>query len=243
VTLPSIETLYEVCEQTWPCADKFDAGGFTIRNGRGGGKRVSAATLNGALHDVKFDAAEAAMTALHQPMLFQLRDGEEELDTQLEGRGYQIIDPVNVYAASAETLATELPPRTVAIPAWEPLQVMKEIWAEGGLGPERIDVMMRADVKKTGFVSRWNDHPAGTAYLGMYQGISMLHALEIKQEQRRNGLARWVMRRAGFWTLENGGHTVSVICVKTNKAANALYKSLGMSLIGSYHYRIKELRG
>ncbi|MFY0594947.1 MAG: GNAT family N-acetyltransferase [Cognatishimia sp.] len=238
-----MQTLYDVCEQTWPCAAQFEAGGFTIRDGKGGGKRVSAATLNGALEDAKFDDAEAAMTTLNQPMLFQLREGENELDTQLEARGYQIIDPVNVYAAKAEILATELPPRTVAIPAWEPLQIMKEIWAEGGLGPERVEVMMRANVVKTGFISRWNDHPAGTSYLGMHQGISMLHALEIKQEQRRNGLARWAMRRAGFWTLENGGHTVSVICVKTNKAANALYQSLGMSLIGSYHYRIKEPYG
>lgn len=242
MTLPNIQSLYDVCEHTWPSASRFTAGGFTIRDGAGGGKRVSAATLNGALAEADFDSAEAAMSDLGQPYLFQLRQGEETLDAELEARGYSVIDPVNVYAIKAEDLATELPPRTVAIPAWEPLQIMREIWASGGIGPERVNVMMRADVPKTGFISRWNDQPAGTSYLGMFNGISMLHALEIKSEHRRNGLARWAMRRAGYWTLENGGHTVSVICTRENAAANALYQSLGMTLIGPYHYRIKDTR-
>ncbi|UZD90551.1 GNAT family N-acetyltransferase [Cognatishimia activa] len=239
MTLPTIETLYDVCEATWPCASASEAGGFVIRDGQGGGKRVSAATLAGALKDADIGVAELAMASLDQSPLFQVREGEDTLDAILADNGYDIIDPVNVYAAHVDVLATERPPRTVAIPAWEPLQIMKEMWAAGGIGPKRIDVMHRAKGPKTGFVSRWQDKPAGTSYAAIHEGISMMHALEIKAEQRRNGLARWAMRRLAYWTMENGGETVSVICTQENEAANGLYQSLGMTKIGTYHYRIK----
>ncbi len=239
MTLPSIEQLYAVCEATWPCATQSEAGGCIIRDGQGGGKRVSAATLNVPISKIDLKAAEAAMTALSQPLLFQVRAGETDLDRLLEAEGYQIVDPVNVWAASADSVATELPPRTVAIPAWEPLQIMREIWQAGGIGPARIEVMHRACTPKSGFVSRWQDKPAGTSFIAMHNGIAMVHALEIKADQRRNGLARWAMRRAAFWTLQNGGHCLSVICTQGNAAANGLYASLGMQNIGTYHYRIK----
>lgn len=239
MTLPSVQTLYEVTEATWPQASNWQEAGFTIREGQGGGKRVSAATLASALSEADIEAAEKAMRELGQAPLFMLRDGEEGFDTTLEDRGYEVIDPVNLYAIEAKDLARDDIPRTIAIPAWEPLRIMEEIWAEGGIGPARIEVMRRAGSPKTGIVSRFNDKPAGTAFMAMHQGITMLHALEILGTQRRNGLGRWAMHRAGNWTLENGGHTVSVLCTKANDAANGLYQSLGMSLIGAYHYRIK----
>lgn len=239
MTQPSLDQLYQVCDATWPAAATSEAGGFTIRDGQGGGKRVSAATLNVPLGQADIPAAETAMLLLDQRPLFQLRAGETALDAALEERGYAVIDPVNLYAIAAKDLATERPPRTVAIPAWEPLQIMREIWADGGIGEARINVMKRAKEPKTGFISRWQDKPAGASFAGMHHGISMVHALEIKPAHRRNGIARWAMIRTAFWTLANGGHTVSVICTQSNTAANALYQSLGMEKIGSYHYRIK----
>ncbi|WP_370229275.1 GNAT family N-acetyltransferase [Cognatishimia sp.] len=239
MSLPSIQTLYDVTEATWPHAGAWNEGGFTIRDGQGGGKRVSAATLAGPLAEAKIETAEAAMRNLQQPLLFMLRAGEEDLDAELDARGYEVIDPVNIYAAKADALARDDIPRTIAIPAWEPLRIMEEIWAAGGIGPARIEVMRRACTPKTGIVSRFNDQPAGTSFMAMSQGISMVHALEILPGHRRSGLGRWAMHRAGQWTLKNGGHTVSVICTQANDAANGLYQSLGMSLIGAYHYRIK----
>lgn len=239
MTALSAEKLYEVIEATWPPAAKSRKAAFTIRDGQGGGKRVSAATLDGSLSVGDIRSAEDAMRALDQTPLFQIRHGEEALDEMLEAAGYQIADPVNMYAAPAEHIATELPPRTIAIPAWEPLQIMEEIWATGGIGRERINVMHRGCTPKSAFVSRWNDKPAGASFVAMHDGIAMLHALEILPEQRRNGLARWAMRRAAFWTIAQGGHTLSVICTKENDAANALYSHLGMDVIGQYHYRIK----
>ncbi|MGH1463831.1 MAG: GNAT family N-acetyltransferase [Cognatishimia sp.] len=239
MTLPNIKTLYQVAEATWPPAAHMSAHGFTLRDGQGGGKRVSAATLNADLALADIDAAAQAMRQMGQTPLFQLRDGEDALDAQLAQRGYQLIDPVNIYAAAASDIATELPPRTIAIPAWEPLKIMEEIWMTGGIDRSRIDVMHRAVGPKTGFLSRFNDKPAGAAFAAMQDGVTMLHALEILPAHRRNGLARWALRRAAYWTLDNGGHTLCVICTQENTAANKLYESLGMALSGQYHYRIK----
>ncbi len=233
-------TLYDVIDGTWPAAATHSCGCFTLRDGQGGGKRVSAATLNGDLVLDDIAAAEAGMRALNQQPLFQIREGDTELDVALETRGYEVVDPVIMYVISAKELATERPPRTAAIPAWEPLQIMKEIWAEGGIGPARLEVMNRAPMPKTGFVSRWQDKPAGTSFLGMHNGIGMVHALEILPFQRRQGVARFLMHRAAFWTLENGGTHLAVICTKANVGANRLYSSLGMTVVGEYHYRCKS---
>nr|WP_204115044.1 GNAT family N-acetyltransferase [Shimia biformata] len=232
--------MYEVIESTWPPASTRKIGNVTLREGRGGGKRVSAATVDGALDPQKLPDFEAAMRAMDQPALFMIRDGQEVLDMQLADAGYEVIDPVTMYAAPAQDIASEVPPRTAAIAAWEPLQIMLEIWQAGGIGAGRIEVMKRAEGPKTGFISRWNDHPAGTSFMAVHDGVGMVHALEILPSQRRQGVARWLMRRAAFWTLARGGHTLAVICTTANQGANALYSSLGMTVVGQYHYRIKQ---
>lgn len=239
MSVPSLDTLYGVLDATWPAATQKTAGGFTIRDGQGGGKRASAATLADPLSGADIVAAEQAMAQLGQPALFMVRVGEDALDHALSARGYEIVDPVNLYLSPADTIATELPPRTIAIPSTEPLTIMAEIWETGGIGPARLEVMRRVSGAKTYLLSRSEDQPAGTAFVGMLEGVAMLHALEILPEHRRKGLGRWAMRRAAFWALEQGAPWVSVLCTQANAAANALYLSLGMQLKGTYHYRIK----
>lgn len=239
VILPDAQKLYEVVEATWAPATVFSQDNVTLRDGRGGGKRVSAATVDGVLTRVARQQAEDAMRALGQRPLFMLTDGQDQLDRDLANAGYDKFDHVTMYAAPARDIATEVPPRTAAIAAWEPLEIMREIWATGGINESRIDVMKRVTGPKTGFVSRWNDKPAGASFLAMHGAISMVHALEILPHQRRQGVARWLMIKAAFWTLAQGGDTISVICTTANSGANALYSSLGMTVVGHYHYRIE----
>ncbi|GAA6181660.1 GNAT family N-acetyltransferase [Shimia sp. NS0008-38b] len=239
--LPSADTLFDVLDATWPAAAIQRKGAFLIRNGKGGGKRVSAATSlkDAGLQDVVM--AETAMSSFSQVPLFQLRDEETLLDDTLKKRGYELVDPVTMYVIPAIDLADQSLPRTAAIPAWEPLKIMEEIWAAGGVGPERLNVMRRAKGPKTGFVSRWNDKPAGASFLAMHSGVGMVHALEILSSQRRQGIAKFLMRRAAKWVLQNGGTHLSVVCTTANVGANALYTSLNMSVVGKYHYRLKPV--
>lgn len=226
-----------IVDGTWPAARYDTRGPFQLREGQGGGSRVSAASARGPVTEGDIDAAEAAMQAMGQKRIFCLRPGDEKLDSQLAGRGYQILDPVNIYACPVTRLTDQPVPRVTAFAIWPPLAIMSEIWAQGGIGPERLAVMNRAAGPKTGLLLRNKDQPAGTAFVAMHGDVAMLHALEIMPDHRRQGLGRWAARAAAFWALDNRAQTFSVICTKANDAANGLYHALGMEIVGEYHYR------
>ena len=65
----------------------------------------------------------------------------------------------------------------------------------------------------------------------------MIHALEISDQHRRQGLARHLTRAAAFWAQDNGAAYLTLVTTQANIGANALYASLGMTLVGQYHYR------
>lgn len=227
-----------IIDSTWPAAQIIQHHKFTIREGQGGGSRVSAATANRALSDEDLSAAEQAMRAMDQPCLFMIRPGEEALDQQLEVRGYRVLDPVNIYRCDARLLTDQAIPRVTVFTIWEPLAIMHEIWERAGIGPARLAVMARAGGPKTGLLMRRKDTPAGAGFVAMHEDLAMVHALEILPEHQRQGLGQWAMRASAFWALDNGARTLSVICTKANEGANALYRSLGMEIAGTYHYRV-----
>lgn len=226
-----------IVDGTWPAAHYQTLGPFLLRQGQGGGSRVSAASRIGDVADADIDAAEAAMQAMGQQRLFCLWPGDEALDARLAKRGYDILDPVNIYACPVDHL-TDIPlPRVTVFNVWEPLAIMREIWAQGGIGPERLAIMERAKGPKTGQLMRRSDQAAGTGFVAVHDGIAMMHALEILPDHRRQGMGQWAMRAAAFWALDNGAKTLSVICTKANAGAIGLYQSLGMESVGEYHYR------
>ena len=233
---PTTQQLFEASDQTWPAARVWTDGPWTLREGKGGGKRVSAASANGPVTEADIEAAETAMRGVGQSPLFMLRDGEDRLDALLAAKGYAVVDPVTVYTLPIERLTDKPIPRVTAFAVWEPLAIMTEIWAEGGIGPARLAVMARAKTK-TGIFTRWNEMPGGVAFAAVHDGICMVHAVEVRPEQRRQGVAEWMMRKAAFWGHAQGATHISVLCVKQNEAANALYRALGFAPVGGYHYR------
>ncbi|MEL7211488.1 MAG: GNAT family N-acetyltransferase [Pseudomonadota bacterium] len=227
---PDLPKLLDVLEATWPPAAITQINGWTIRDGAGGGKRVSAATGSGDITVV-----EAEM----KTPLFQMR-GDQPEDAALEAAGYARIDPTTLYVAPVEVLATELPPRVTTFEVWEPLQIMREIWAEGGIGPARVAVMARVIGPKAGLFGRIDNKPAGAGFVAIHDSIAMVHALEVLQDHRRKGLGVYMMRQAAFWARRNGATHLALAVTEANQAANALYAGLGLTPVGGYHYRIKK---
>lgn len=237
MSLPDAEKLYDVIDGTWPAAAVRAQGPWLIREGKNGGQRVCAATATQPVTADDLPAAEAAMQALNQPRLFQVRDDQNALDQTLEDHGYAVVDPVNMWVAPVDDIATQFPPPVTAFAVWEPLAIQIDTWAKGDIGPGRIAVMERAPQPKTALLGRLNDSPAGCAYVGVHQDTAMLHAMYVLPHQRKQGMARWFIRLAGFWARDNGAKFLSVVCTQDNAAANTLYSELGMTLVGQYHYR------
>lgn len=239
MNFPDIPRLYDTTNATWPALSVRRHEGWDIRNGAGGGKRASAATLaQESIADIA--VAELAMLALGQTKLFMIRQNDTELDMALAARGYEIIDPVTLYVCENAALVPEMLPRAQSYAIWEPLQVMREIWAAGGITPERIELMHRVQGPKTGLLARSADTPAGAAFLALNGDIAMIHAVEVLDSFRRTGVARKLMAQAAKWAQDNGANYMSLMTTTHNAAANELYLSMGMIPAGTYHYRIKE---
>jgi GNAT superfamily N-acetyltransferase len=229
------EALAQVMDATWPPLRARRAGPWTIRDGAGGGKRVSAATADGDWHIPDIAVAETEMRALGQQPLFLIRDGEESLDATLAARGYGVIDPVMAYAIAADALPP--PAHMTSFPHWPPLSIARTLWAEGGIGPARLAVMDRVRGPRTAILGRTGDRPAGIAFVAMHGTTAMLHALEVSPRHRRQGSAQNILNAAAAWTVAHGGDTLSLVVIEANVAARCLYASRGMQVVGKYHYR------
>lgn len=236
---PGVEALYEAMQATWPPAATRNLGDVTLREGQGGGQRVSAATWDGPGPPTAaaLDAAEAGMREMGQVPLFMIRQGEEALDAALAARGYAMVDPVNAYAGPLAPHTAEPLPRARAFDIWPPLAIQIDLWKQGGIGPGRLAVMERAVGPKTTLLGRLDHTPAATGFVAIHDGIAMIHALEVIESCRRAGIGRLMTRKAAIWAEAQGATHLAALCTVANAPANALYASLGLSVVGQYHYR------
>lgn len=223
------DQLFAALEATWPPVSSRQVGPFRLREGAGGGKRVSAAVLEGPF-------TEAALADIADQPLFQLRQGQDDLDRALAARGYAVLDPSILYVAPIDRIAQK--PRPVSLlAAWPPLAMQRQVWADGGVGAERIAVMERACDPKMAFIARFENRVAGAGFIAIHDGIAMLHALQVEAYFRRKGVARYMVRGMAHWAREQGAHTFALAVTRGNTAACDLYSALGMVEAGSYHYR------
>lgn len=231
--------LRPVVEATWPAAASFAHGPWLIREGQGGGKRASAASALPGWNAASLALAESAMIALNQSPLFVVYPGDEALDAMLAQQGYGIIDPVAAYAAALADLCEQPPEPMTTFPHWPPMAIATELWAEAGIGAGRLAVMDRVRGPKTAILGRSRDRASGVAFVAIHENIAMLHALEVTPSKRRQGSAHNILRAAALWAHQNGANQLSLVVTEANENARRLYASLGMSIVGHYHYRQK----
>lgn len=236
MTLPDPDALFAALEGTWPALSHKAVSGWIIRDGAGGGKRVSAATATD--EGASIEEAEAAMRALSQAPLFMLRAGQTLLQDRLAVHGYRCVDPSVIYAAPIAAIAQE-PPAISLYPVWPPLAIMRRIWADGGIGAARVQVMARACGPKAGLIARSQDRAAGAAFCAVHDGIAMVHAVEVAPALRRKGVARNILQGAAFWAHAQGAQWLALAVTEANAPACALYDALGMQVMAQYSYRQK----
>ncbi|WP_172297556.1 N-acetyltransferase [Pseudoruegeria sp. HB172150] len=237
--LPAGPDLYPVVEGTWAPVRAFRVGPWMIREGGGGGQRVSAATAEPSFDPSDLAMAEKAMRDLGQKTLFMIREGDAQLDALLERQGYRIHDPVALYAIDIGELTSEKVPPVSAFSIWPPLAIQKDIWREAGIGPERCAVMDRVQGPKTSILARHNDQPAGAGFIACLKQTAMIHSVEVVPSHRRQGVGSNILRQAAHWAQDQGATVFSLAVTRSNEKANPLYTSLGMQVVGYYHYRVK----
>jgi N-acetylglutamate synthase len=238
MTLPSAQRCYRVIDVTWPPFVRQRVGPWTIRLDDSNSSRVCAASAMVPLQGGDIAQAAAAMRDAGQTPLFMIRETDSGLDGTLAALGYAVKDPVNIYAARLDTIAVSRPPPITTFEVWPPLAAQVEIWAAGGISAGRRAIMDRAPMPKTTILGRSGDQPAGSVFAGIDGDCAMIHALEIAVAHRRGGLARQMTVAAAFWAQTHGAQWLTLVTTRANTAANALYASLGMEVVGQYHYRV-----
>lgn len=221
---------------TWPPAALHRVGPWTLREGRGAGSRVSAATAERPVTVTEVVQAEAAMRAMGQTPLFRVAPGEDALDEMLAQTGYVLFDPVAVYAARLP-LPDAPGGAGGAYAIWPPLQVQSDIWRAGGIGAERQAVMARAPGPKAALLVRSGDRPAGAAFVALDGQVAVLHAVEVLAPLRRSGAGRALLLAGARWAGRQGADWLALAVTRANAPARALYAGLGLCEVGGYHYR------
>ena len=232
------ERIFDALHATWPPAETAEIGGWRVRQGANGGKRVSVTSGSGDLA-----VAEASMRALGQDPLFRLTSDDTSLDARLAARGYDIVDPTLVYAARANVLTDIASGDRSAHPCVESSSVRTEahevIWETGGIGPGRWAVMDRVVVPRDFLLARVAERPSGGAFVAADGAISMVHTVEVLPAFRRQGVARVLMQAAARFAVSNGADWLLLAVLASNAPAIALYEALGMQVAGRYHYRLR----
>lgn len=235
---PDLTRVFQALDATWPAEHFLHEDPWTLRLTRGAGRRVSAASLEGPLSLQALEAAEARMQALGQEALFAIRPGQQDLDDLLADRGYQIVDPVELRVAHVSTFPK---PETMrSFPHWPPLAIANQIWKDGGIGLARQKVMDRVTLPKSAILGRspkGTDRVSGVAFVASDGPIAMLHSLEVVPALRRQGSAYHIMCAAAHWAQDQGAEWLALLVKADNVAAVRLYTSLGMGVVGHYHYR------
>lgn len=234
--MSDLTAIFEAVEATWPPAASRPLGPFTLRDGAGGGKRVSAATASGPVRPGEIDAAEAAMPS----PLFQIRPGQAQLDDDLAARGYSLIDRTAILTLPL-TAPLVRPDPLLRYRLWPPLARMEEIWQQDGIGPERRAVMVRVQGPKTAIMGRNTDRATGVLFCAIHGEIAIVHALAVDPAARRQGTATNMMRDAACWAQDNGATLLGTLTLDQNAPARAVFASLGMGVVGHYQYRSKAL--
>lgn len=223
---------FDCIDTTWPAAAVKTAGGFIIRQGLGGGSRVSCASLIAPFESGSIDAVIAQHRAWGQEPKFMVRPQDCALDDALDKRGFTLFDPVTIYVGALCDMA-ESPAQT----RWPPEPDVSQAWRADGIGPERIAVMDRVTTPKTVLVHRIDGDPVAMAFVAKHEDTTMLHALFTVPTHRRQGLGGRILRQAAGWAAANGTTHLALVVTRANTGANALYAGFGLHAVSHYHYR------
>jgi GNAT superfamily N-acetyltransferase len=221
-------TLKDRMEATWPPLRKDRRGDWWLRQGAGGGQRVSAASPAGPRAVAELDGVIAAMS---EP-LFLLDAADTAVDQALAARGFVVHDPVVILAADPAVMAGQ----RVHVD-WPVPDAVQGLWALGKVGEGRLAVMGRVQGQKAALWIADQGEPVAVGFCGMKGDFAGVHAVFVAPHRRGQGLGRRLMQGIARWAVDQGARQMALAVTTANRPARQLYARLGMDEIGASHYR------
>jgi GNAT superfamily N-acetyltransferase len=221
-------SLAEQMEATWPPLRKWRQGDWWLREGAGGGQRVSAASPAGPRAVAELDQVIAAMDA----PLFLLDAGERAVDQALAARGFVVHDPVVNLAADPLGMAG-----AAVLSAWPAPKPVQMLWALGKIGPGRLAVMGRVQQTKAALWIEDQGEPIAVGFCGTTGDFAGVHSVFVASDRRGQGLGMALMQGIARWAADQGAQQMALAVTTANVPARQLYARLGMDEIGASHYR------
>ena len=242
---PPLAAIERAAVRAWPAHDAAPIGRWLWRYSRGGsGRANSVACLDEPGVDIEdaIEEAEARYRAVGAPARFQVTDVAMpgDLDRRLAARGYRPYDACT----------------TLALSLREPLDVIDDVVVEPGMSPAWFDVyastvtpdralnnppILARIPQPCGFVTlRREGRAVATVLVVVDQSIAIIECVATAADARRTGAARRAVLGALAYGQSLGATVGALGAVASNLPAQALYRSLGVRQVGSYHLRIKE---
>jgi GNAT superfamily N-acetyltransferase len=97
--------------------------------------------------------------------------------------------------------------------------------------------MARSPSPKIALLMRKDDRPAAAAFVAIDGCVAMVHALVVGERFRRRGVGRATIVAAARWAGARGAAYLGLAVTVRNHAAVALYRGMGFTEQGVYHYR------
>jgi ribosomal protein S18 acetylase RimI-like enzyme len=175
------------------------------------------------------------------------RFSDQELDSVLEGRAYQLVDPTAV-------LAVSLPSAGRASDESELVELGVEEWlrtyadlsevAEASLGPMKGVLAVGLGARVFGAIrSRPGPDLAACGLAVLHEDLLGLFDLVTNPAQRRRGYGAALIGELLGWGLARGAKYAYLQVVRTNVPALALYQKLGFRTSYEYWYRVRAGAG
>ncbi|WP_371155698.1 GNAT family N-acetyltransferase [Jannaschia sp. 2305UL9-9] len=234
MTLPGAERIQAAIRVTWPPSALLHSGPFDLPAETSGSRRATSARLRpGATATV---ADIAAVEALRPGTIFGTTDGvEDDLARTLAAEGYRDEGISDLMAGPVAPLVGDLP-RVSGFAHWPPLAICDALWEAHGNPPPRRVPMHLAPEPRTAILLRANDRAAGALFVGIHDGLAVLHMVLTLPAHRRQGVGLLGIRHAANWARDHGADHIVLPVEADNIAATTLYARAGLVRQGGYRY-------
>jgi GNAT superfamily N-acetyltransferase len=244
VALPAAAQIEAAGLKAWPALETKRDGSWVLRAANGYTKRANSVQVMNPVDDEDAPARLKSATAWYAerqlPAIFRVTPltGKKTLAALREGKWEEHDESVVLAmelnrAPRADERAEIL---AISDPAFLSAQTLIQQYDQttaAKLGA----VLWTMNVPAAGIVFSIYGRPVASALMAIADGIVVTGNVVTAEAERRSGFARAMMETGLAWAFGQGARVAALNMVADNRAASALYQSLGYRHVYDYSYR------